>query len=56
MITPGMDCETKATPSEVAFCTVRTLSRSISAALPGVMFLSRGQSEEDASVQLNSMN
>lgn len=56
MITPGMDCETKATPSEVAFYTVRTLSRTIPAALPGVMFLSGGQSEEDASVQLNAMN
>ena len=45
MITPGTDCETKATPSEVTFYTVRTLNRIIPAALPGVMFLSGGQSE-----------
>jgi fructose-bisphosphate aldolase, class I len=56
MITPGMECETKATPAEVAFYTVRTLSRTIPAALPGIMFLSGGQSEEDASIQLSAMN
>ena len=36
--------------------TVRTLSRTIVPALPGVVFLSGGQSEEDASLNLNAMN
>jgi len=36
--------------------TVRTLSRTIVPALPGVTFLSGGQSEEDASLNLNAMN
>ena len=36
--------------------TFRTLSRTIVPALPGVTFLSGGQSEEDASLNLNAMN
>jgi fructose-bisphosphate aldolase class I len=36
--------------------TVRTLSRTIVPALPGVTFLSGGQSEEDASLNLSAMN
>jgi len=36
--------------------TVRTLSRTIVPALPGVTFLSGGQSEESASLNLNAMN
>ena len=35
---------------------MRTLSRTIVPALPGVTFLSGGQSEEEASVNLNDMN
>ena len=56
MITPGQDCPTKATPEQVGWYTVRTLSRTIVPALPGVVFLSGGQSEEEASVHLNAMN
>lgn len=56
MITPGQDCPTKATPEQVGWYTVRTLSRTIVPALPGVCFLSGGQSEEEASVHLNAMN
>jgi len=36
--------------------TVRTLSRTMVPALPGVCFLSGGQSEEEASLNLNAMN
>jgi len=56
MITPGQDCPTKSSPEEIAWYTVRTLSRSIVPALPGVCFLSGGQSEEEASQHLNAMN
>ena len=56
MITPGQACPTRATPAEIAMYTVRTLSRTIVPALPGVTFLSGGQSEEDASLNLNAMN
>lgn len=56
MITPGAQCEKKSSAAEVAWYTVRTLSRSIVPALPGVVFLSGGQGEESASHHLNEMN
>lgn len=55
MITPGKEAAEKATPGEIAFYTVRTLSRTIPAAMPGIHFLSGGQSEEEASQNLNAM-
>eukprot|EP01054_Gregarina_sp_Poly1_P009989 Gregarina_sp_Poly_1__9988@NODE_663_length_6888_cov_603_249377_g501_i0_p2_GENE_NODE_663_length_6888_cov_603_249377_g501_i0NODE_663_length_6888_cov_603_249377_g501_i0_p2_ORF_typecomplete_len357_score73_86Glycolytic/PF00274_19/2_2e145_NODE_663_length_6888_cov_603_249377_g501_i021343204 len=56
MVTPGAQCTTPTTPEEIAFYTVRTLKRTVPPALVGVMFLSGGQSEEDASLNLNAMN
>ena len=56
MVTPGASCKDRSTPAEIAWYTVRTLSRTIVPALPGVTFLSGGQSEEDASLNLNAMN
>jgi fructose-bisphosphate aldolase class I len=56
MVTPGSDCPKKATPEQVAMYTVRTLYRTVPPALVGVMFLSGGQSEEEASLNLNAMN
>jgi fructose-bisphosphate aldolase class I len=56
MVTPGSTSGTKASAQDIAWATVRTLSRSIVPALPGVVFLSGGQSEEEASANLNEMN
>jgi len=56
MVTPGIDCKVRSSNEEIAFQTVKTLSRTIVPALPGVVFLSGGQSEEDASINLNCMN
>lgn len=56
MVTPGQECPDKKSNAEIAWYTVRTLSRSIVPALCGVTFLSGGQSEEDASLNLNAMN
>jgi len=55
MITPGKEAAEKATPGDIAFYTLRTLSRTIPAAIPGIHFLSGGQSEEEASQNLNAM-
>ncbi|CDI80998.1 Fructose-bisphosphate aldolase, related [Eimeria acervulina] len=55
MVTPGAQGP-KATPQEIALFTVRALSRTVPPALPGVMFLSGGQSEEEASLNLDAMN
>nr|4TU1_A Chain A, Fructose-1,6-bisphosphate aldolase [Toxoplasma gondii]4TU1_B Chain B, Fructose-1,6-bisphosphate aldolase [Toxoplasma gondii]4TU1_C Chain C, Fructose-1,6-bisphosphate aldolase [Toxoplasma gondii]4TU1_D Chain D, Fructose-1,6-bisphosphate aldolase [Toxoplasma gondii] len=56
MVTHGSDCPKPASHEEIAFYTVRSLKRTVPPALPGVMFLSGGQSEEDASLNLNEMN
>jgi fructose-bisphosphate aldolase class I len=56
MTTPGSDCAEKKSPAEIAWFTVRSLGRSIVPALPGIVFLSGGQSEEQATLNLNAMN
>jgi len=56
MVTAGQSCPTKYTPEQVAEATVTALQRTLPAAVPGVTFLSGGQSEEDASVHLNAIN
>ena len=56
MVTPGAQCKDRADANTIAWYTVRTLSRSIVPALPVVCFLSGGQSEEEASLNLNAMN
>jgi fructose-bisphosphate aldolase class I len=56
MICPGQDCPKKATPHEIASYTLRTLQRTVPSAVPGIMFLSGGQTEEEATLNLNAMN
>lgn len=56
MVVSGKDCPTQAGVEAVAKITVKTLSRCVPAAVPGIVFLSGGQSEEEATVHLNAMN
>ena len=56
MTVSGADNDNKAGSEEVAKTTVRTMERCVPAAVPGIMFLSGGLTEEDASVYLNTMN
>lgn len=56
MVTAGMSSPKKYTPDEVALATVTALRRTMPSAVPGVTFLSGGQSEEDATVHLNAIN
>ena len=56
MVLPGLTCTTQETVDEVADATVKCLLRVVPAAVPGVMFLSGGQSGELASTRLNAMN
>lgn len=56
MVTPGQSCPKKVSPQEIARATVTALQRGLPAAVPGVVFLSGGQSEVDASVNLNAIN
>ena len=52
----GQSCTTKNTAQQNAQATVTELSRTVPAAVPGIVFLSGGQSEEEASVNLNAIN
>jgi fructose-bisphosphate aldolase class I len=56
MIVPGKDRLPKASPEQVAAATVRVLRRTVPAAVPGIYFLSGGQSPEEATANLNAMN
>lgn len=56
MIIPGSDCVDTIDTLEIADRTVATLKRCVPAAVPGIMFLSGGQSEADATLNLNTMN
>jgi fructose-bisphosphate aldolase class I len=56
MVLSGKDCLEQASVEEVAERTVRTLKRTVPAAVPGIVFLSGGQSDEDATLHLNAMN
>jgi len=56
MVVSGKGCPRQAGVDEVAERTVRCLNRTVPAAVPGIVFLSGGQSSEDATAHLNAMN
>jgi fructose-bisphosphate aldolase class I len=56
MVVPGLACARQEEVDEVADVTVRCLLRTVPAAVPGIAFLSGGQSGELASARLNAIN
>ncbi len=56
MVLSGKDASNRANPDEVAKATVACFKRSVPAAVPGVVFLSGGQSDEEATLNLDAMN
>jgi len=56
MVLPGLTCPKQESVDEVADATVRCVLRAVPAAVPGIAFLSGGQSGELASARLNAMN
>ncbi len=56
MVLSGKDCPQQAGPDEVAEATVRCFNKTVPTNLPGIVFLSGGQSNEIASANLNAMN
>jgi fructose-bisphosphate aldolase class I len=56
MVLPGLTCPRQESVDEVADATVQSLLRAVPAAVPGIAFLSGGQSAELASARLNAMN
>nr|BAJ98432.1 predicted protein [Hordeum vulgare subsp. vulgare] len=56
MVTPGAEHKEKASPEAIAQNTLTMLRRRVPPAVPGIMFLSGGQSELEATMNLNAMN
>jgi fructose-bisphosphate aldolase class I len=56
MVIAGLDCPQQAEPVEVARRTVASFRRVVPAAVPGIVFLSGGQSSQVATANLNAMN
>jgi fructose-bisphosphate aldolase, class I len=56
MVLPGLTCSQQESVEEVADATVNCFLRAVPAAVPGIAFLSGGQSGELASARLNAMN
>jgi fructose-bisphosphate aldolase class I len=56
MVISGKSCAEQASVEEVAEATVRCLKAAVPAALPGIVFLSGGQTDEQATAHLNAMN
>jgi fructose-bisphosphate aldolase, class I len=56
MVLTGYDASDHASPDDVAEWTLKCFYRHVPAAVPGIVFLSGGQSDEDATANLNAMN
>ena len=56
MVLPGKGCPQQSSPEAVAEATMRCFRRMIPAAVPGIVFLSGGQSAKQATENLNAMN
>jgi fructose-bisphosphate aldolase, class I len=56
MVLPAKDCPNQASPEKVAEATVRCFRSVVPAAVPGIVFLSGGQSDEQATANLNAIN
>jgi fructose-bisphosphate aldolase class I len=56
MVLSGYDAQERAGAQEVAEATLDCFYRHVPAAVPGIVFLSGGQSDEDATAHLNAMN
>ena len=56
MVLPGKDCPKQASAEEIAKATTETFMRVVPAAVPGIVFLSGGQTPREATERLNAMN
>ena len=56
MVLSGYEASNRASVDEVAEATIQLFKKHVPAAVPGIVFLSGGQSDEDATAHLNAMN
>jgi fructose-bisphosphate aldolase class I len=56
MVVPGKKCATQVDHGTIAQMTISALKATVPSAVPGIVFLSGGMSDEDATARLNEMN
>ncbi|GAB2697578.1 class I fructose-bisphosphate aldolase [Thalassiella azotivora] len=56
MVVPGTDCDRQASSQEIADATLTVLRRTVPAAVPGIVFLSGGMTDEEATARLDALN
>ncbi|KAH8311123.1 hypothetical protein KR044_004497 [Drosophila immigrans] len=56
MVTPGQSSHKNNSPADIGMSTILALRRTVPPAVQGILFLSGGQAEEEASVNLNATN
>ena len=56
MVLCGKGCHDQVSHAEIAETTIRTLGANVPTEVPGIVFLSGGMSDEDATIRLNEMN
>ena len=56
MVLSGYECSEQASDQQIAELTLKCFRRHVPAAVPGIVFLSGGQSDEDATARLNTIN
>jgi fructose-bisphosphate aldolase class I len=56
MVTPGKENKNKASPEKVAEATLRCMKEVVPGEVPGIVFLSGGQTPKGATTNLNAMN
>ena len=56
MVLPGTDCTVAVSDERIAAATLEVLRRAVPAAVPGILFLSGGQTDEEATARLAALN
>jgi len=56
MVIPGKECPVQASPEQIADATIECFRQAVPAAVPGIVFLSGGQTPVQATENLNAMN
>ena len=56
MVLSGYECSEQASDQQIGELTLKCFRRHVPAAVPGIVFLSGGQSDEDATARLNTIN
>jgi len=56
MVLPGSESQKRATNEQIAEATIAALRQAVPAAVPGIVFLSGGQSDQEATARLDALN